>query len=259
MRPRIACAGPVVSYWLMIVQFTDFGLAGPYMGQMEAVLRRLAPEVPVVTLFADAPAFRPRASAYLLSAYAPEFPEGTVFLCVVDPGVGGERACGFLEADGRWFVGPENGLLAIVARRAGTRRWFELTDLPPEASATFHGRDVLAPAAARLAIDGRPACVEKPVAEVMRPDWPEDLAEIVYIDGFGNAMTGIRASQVEADAEVAVGDGRLRTARTFSDVPRGEAFWYGNSNGLVEIAVNGGRACDHLGLTIGDSVAISKV
>ena len=242
----------------MIVQFTDFGLTGPYMGQMEAVLRQLAPEVPVVTLFADAPAFRPRASAYLLAAYAPEFPEGTVFLCVVDPGVGGERACGFLEADGRWYVGPDNGLLAIVARRAGTCRWFELTDLPPEASATFHGRDVFAPAAARLAIGGRPVCIEKPAAGMMRPDWPDDLGEIVYIDAFGNAMTGIRASEVDAAAEVAVGKDRLTRARTFSDVPRGEAFWYANANGLVELAVNGGRACDHLGLTIGDPVAISR-
>ncbi len=243
----------------MIVQFTDFGITGPYMGQMEAVLRRLAPAVPVVTLFADAPAFRPRASAYLLAAYTPEFPEGTVFLCVVDPGVGGERACGFLEAKGRWFVGPDNGLLAIVARRAGACRWFELSHLPPEASATFHGRDVFAPAAARLAIGEGPAAIEKPVAAVLRPDWPDDLAEIVYIDGFGNAMTGIRASQIDAADDVIVGKDRLKRARTFSDVPQGEAFWYENSNGLVEVAVNGGRACEHLGLTIGDSVAISKV
>jgi S-adenosylmethionine hydrolase len=83
----------------MIVLFTDFGLQGPYTGQMKAVLWRMAPGIPAVDLFADAPVANPRASAYLLAAYAEWFVAGTVFLAVVDPGVGGA-----LEADGRWYV-----------------------------------------------------------------------------------------------------------------------------------------------------------
>src|SRR5215813_9228487 len=102
----------------MIVLFTDFGLTGPYTGQVKAVLHHLAPEVPVVDLFADAPSRNPKASAYLLAAYAVWFPAGTVFLAVVDPGVGGERPAVAVAADGRWFVGPGNGLLEIVQRRA---------------------------------------------------------------------------------------------------------------------------------------------
>ena len=102
----------------MIVLFTDFGAAGPYVGQMRAVLAREAPGVPVIELFNDAPAFDAMSSAYLLAAYVGEFAPGSVFLCVVDPGVGGAREAVALAADGRWYVAPDNGLRAFVARRA---------------------------------------------------------------------------------------------------------------------------------------------
>lgn len=244
----------------MIVLFTDFGLAGPYMGQMTAVLRRIAPAVDVVTLFADAPRQNPRASAYLLAAYAEEFVAGTVLLCVVDPGVGGQRAGGILEAGGKFFVGPENGLLSIVARRnSGGAKWFELTEVSDHASATFHGRDIFAPIAAGLALGRRPECIEKPIGPVLRPDWPDDLPEVVYIDDFGNAMTGIRARSVGDGAVVCAGDLRLRRARTFSDVPEGSGFWYENSNGLLEIAFNCGRADDELGLKVGDPIRLTEL
>jgi S-adenosyl-L-methionine hydrolase (adenosine-forming) len=103
--------------------FTDFGLQGPYTGQMKAVLWRMAPGIPAVDLFADAPVGDPRPSAYLLAAFAEWFAAGTVFLAVVDPGVGGTRPPIILEADGRWYVGPGNGLFALVERRATERRW----------------------------------------------------------------------------------------------------------------------------------------
>ena len=105
----------------MIVLFTDFGLQGPYTGQMKVVLYRMAPGIPAVDLFADAPAGNPKASAYLLAAYAEWFAAGTVFLAVVDPGVGGTRPPIILEADGRWYVDPGNGLFELVERRATSK------------------------------------------------------------------------------------------------------------------------------------------
>jgi S-adenosylmethionine hydrolase len=105
----------------MIVLFTDFGLEGPYTGQMKAVLHRLAPGIPVIDLFADAPCFDARRSAYLLAAYAEALPSGSVILGVVDPGVGGKRLAIALEADGHWFVGPDNGLGELFWRRARRR------------------------------------------------------------------------------------------------------------------------------------------
>ena len=105
----------------MIVLCTDFGLEGPYTGQVKAVLARAAPAVPVVDLFADLPPFRPQGAAYLLAAYGAVFKPGDVILTVVDPGVGGARAALALEADGRWYVGPDNGIFELVLRRAQAR------------------------------------------------------------------------------------------------------------------------------------------
>src|SRR5437764_1245690 len=126
----------------MIVLFTDFGLAGPYTGQVQAMLQQVAPGVPVISLFADAPAGQPKPSAYLLAAYAAWFPVGTVLLCVVDPGVGSNRRALIVETADRFFVGPDNGLFELVLRRgAGARAW-EITWRPPTLSASFHGRDL---------------------------------------------------------------------------------------------------------------------
>src|SRR5262245_30636537 len=135
----------------MILLFTDFGLAGPYTGQMKAVLRQRAPEIPAIDLFADAPMQNPKAAAYLLAAYAAWFPSGSVFLCVVDPGVGGERPPVMVKADGRWFVGPGNGLFEIVMRRAQSAEAWEIAWQPEHLSASFHGRDLFAPVAAMIA------------------------------------------------------------------------------------------------------------
>src|SRR6476659_2195252 len=101
----------------MIALFTDFGLHGPYTGQMKAVLHQMAPGIPIIDLFADAPVGNPKASAYLLAAYAAWFAAGTTFLCVVDPGVGGARPPIIAEADGRSYVRPGNGLLEQIERR----------------------------------------------------------------------------------------------------------------------------------------------
>jgi S-adenosyl-L-methionine hydrolase (adenosine-forming) len=240
----------------MIVLFTDFGLAGPYSGQVKAVLARAASSVPVIDLFADAPSRQPKAAAYLLAAYAPWFPPGAVFLCVVDPGVGGRRAALALEADGRWYVGPDNGLFELVRRRSNAARVFEITERPAQLSASFHGRDLFAPVAARLARGDLAQMIEREPSFGRHPDWPDDLAEIVYIDHYGNAMTGLRAALIPHTARLAAAGYVLSHARTFSSVPKGGAFWYENSNGLAEIAVNSGPAASTLGLDIGSTISI---
>jgi S-adenosylmethionine hydrolase len=240
----------------VIVLFTDFGLAGPYTGQVKAVLHRESPGVPVIDLFADAPVGNPRAAAYLLGAYSAGFPPGTVFLCVVDPGVGGVRPPVAVEADGRSFVGPGNGLFEIVLRRADRARIWEIAWQPPLLSATFHGRDLFAPVAAMLA-RGEPVPGEpRDPAWSRQPGWPDDLAEIVYIDHYGNAMTGLRAGSIPTNATLSAGGRTVTGARTFGDRPRGAALWYENANGLVEIAVNQGRADRTLGLAIGAAVTV---
>ena len=246
----------------MIVLFTDFGPGGPYTGQMKAVLVREAPGIPVIDLADGLPACEPEPAAYLLAACAPAFPPGAVFLCVVDPGVGSERAPVALSAGGHWYVGPDNGLLAIAARRAGDAsragdaRWFRVTWRPPSLSASFHGRDLFAPVAAMLARGETVPGTLLDAAATVGAGWPDDRAAIVYVDPYGNAMTGLRAARLPGDAVVAAGGRRLRQLRTFSDAAPGAAFWYENANGLAEIAVNRGRADRVLGLRVGTPVRI---
>ncbi len=241
----------------MISLFTDFGVSGPYVGQMHAVLQRRAPGVPVVDLFHDVPNHNIRAGAYLLPACAQDFPVGTVFVCVVDPGVGGPRRALILEADGRRYVGPDNGLLSIAARRARQAVWREILWRPETLSATFHGRDLFAPVAAELALGRIPECRVIPAPPAPAELWPDDLAEILYIDRYGNALTGLRADQVGSpDAVLRAGDGRFSRARTYADVPPGMAFWYANANGLVEISVHGGDASRSAGIHVGAAVRL---
>ena len=242
----------------MIALFTDFGLSGPYTGQVKAVLASQAPGVPVIDLFADLPAGKPQPAAYLLAAYGPWFPDGTVLLGVVDPGVGSHRRAVVVEADGRIYVGPDNGLFELVLRRAGKARGWEIVWRPEILSASFHGRDLFAPVAARIAVAGLPTAMLRKNAVTRFPDWPDDLPQIVYVDHYGNAMSGLRAEMLPTAADLAAGGRRVARARTFSDVPQGSAFWYENSNGLAEIAVNGGRADIALGLTIGTPVAVLR-
>ncbi len=240
----------------MIALFTDFGLNGPYVGQMHAVFAHSVPQERVIDLFHDVPHYHIRAAAYLLPAYAASFPESTVFLCVVDPGVGGERAPVALRADGCWYVGPDNGLFQIVARRARQFESYEITWRPTQLSSSFHGRDLFAPVAASLARGAPPEM--RPVALTVPPGpvWPEDLAEIIYIDTFGNAVTGIQAERFPNDRVIRVGGRQLAYAPTFSAMARGEAFWYRNSSNLVEIAVNQGSAATQLGLCLGEPLEI---
>ena len=240
----------------MIVLFTDFGPGGPYTGQMKAVLAREAPDVPVVDLADDLPACDPEPAAYLLAAFAPAFPPGAVFVCVVDPGVGSDRAPVALSADERWYVGPDNGLLAIAARRADDARWFTIDWRPTSLSASFHGRDLFAPVAARIARGEAVPGTPLDGGATVGTDWPADRAAIVYIDPYGNAMTGVRAANLATDTTIVAGGRRLGRLRTFSDAEPGAAFWYENANGLAEIAVNRGRADHALGLRVGTPVRI---
>lgn len=234
-----------------LILFTDFGVQGPYMGQMHAALHRYAPGVRVIELFADAPVHDARAAAYLLAAYAPDMGKGAVFVCVVDPGVGGSRPPMVLWAHEQIFVGPGNGLLEIIARRAESYKARRIVWRPDRLSPSFHGRDLFAPVAAALAMDQEIETTTMGDDEWRRPNWPDDLAQVIYLDHFGNAITGLRAASIDAGQIFSIGGARLSRARTFSDVPIGQAFWYENANGLVEFAVNQGSAAQALQLEPG--------
>jgi S-adenosylmethionine hydrolase len=233
-----------------VVLFTDFGPSGPYTGQMEVVLRQIAPNVPVINLLCNAPIADPRLSSYLLAALRYSFPVNSIFLAVVDPGVGSERKAVVLQADSQTFVGPDNGLLNTVAVQAKHAQWSEIVWRPEHCSMSFHGRDLFAPVAAKLAINEADGLLQ-PFERNDLSDWPQDLAEVIYFDHYGNAMTGLRYHQSFSGKTLIANGIVIKQANTFSAVTEQQAFWYKNSSGLIEIAVNKGRAEQHLALKLG--------
>jgi S-adenosylmethionine hydrolase len=235
----------------MILTFTDFGANGPYRGQMHAVLAKGAPGHAIIDLMVDAPSFDPKASSYLLAALLAPLPEGAVVVAVVDPDVGGARLPMIVRAHGHWIVGPDNGLMEIAHRQSGAGSW-RIDWRPPSLSATFHGRDLFAPVAATLAMGALPDDMEcTPHNLASFSDWPDDLPEIVYVDAYGNAMTGWRAQSADAEWGIDIMGRMIHHAPRFGAVARGQPFWYVNSSGLVEIAMNGESAALRLGLGVG--------
>jgi len=234
--------------------FTDFGVTGPYVGQMEAVLHENTQGIPIVSLMHDAPRFQPMLGAYLLAAYSQYFPDDAVFLCVIDPGVGDpQRRGAIVQTDRHWFVGPDNGLFNVVASRASEVHWWDI-EWPQLVSESFHGRDIFAPVAALLASGESPPAEEANPQHRILPNWQADLARIIYIDVYGNCITGIRFHEYMCASVVRTRAVTLRYARTFCESPKGQAFFYRNANGLLEIAVNQGDAANSLGMKIGDTI-----
>jgi S-adenosylmethionine hydrolase len=239
---------------MAILLFTDFGADDLYVGQVEAMLDRYAPGVRVIDLLHEAPPFAVRASAHLLAALAQGLPRGHVFLGVVDPGVGSDRGAVVVRADGRWYVGPDNGLFSVVAARASAKSVWRITGRPPGVSPSFHGRDVFAPMAAAIATDDFPNENVAPAADLAVHLGGDDLAEVIYVDHYGNCFTGIRARGIPQTNRLVAAGRELPHARVFAEVPAGTAFWYENSSGLVEVAVNHGSAVVALGLAVGAPV-----
>ncbi|MEA3303260.1 MAG: SAM-dependent chlorinase/fluorinase [Pseudomonadota bacterium] len=223
-----------------ILTFTDFGATGPYLGQMEAAIKRESASACVIHLQSDAPACNPKSAGYLLAALANQFDEA-VFLCVVDPGVGSERCPLVIESQGQWFVGPDNGLFAPLYQQRDEMRIYRILQPPLGDSETFHGRDLFASVSAKI-LNKQYVTMENKSKLDVGSGWKKDLNEIIYVDHFGNLFTGLRGCLVQHSARVHIAGRELSWAPRFDAVAQGEAFWYVNSCGLIEIAVNGGRA-----------------
>lgn len=242
----------------MLVLYTDFGAADIYVGQVKAaVLAEAGEGLPVIDLMHELPPFAVEPAAHLLAALQPQFPPRSVFLAVVDPGVGSAREAVVLEADGRWFVGPDNGLLSVVAARAATARCFRIVWRPAGLSASFHGRDLFAPVAARIACGRFPAKRLQPLEALDVQLGAGDLQQVIHIDRYGNCATGLRAAAIPRTSVLTVAKRAIPYARVFAEAPPGALFWYENSLGLAEIAANRASAAALLDLGIGAPAAVS--
>jgi S-adenosyl-L-methionine hydrolase (adenosine-forming) len=243
----------------LITLLTDFGTADGYVGEMKGAILSAAPHARLVDISHDIPAQDVEGGRLALARYWRRFPEGTVHLAVVDPGVGGDRAAIAVASAGYSLVGPDNGVLSPALLVPGARA--VALPVPPQAAPTFHGRDVFAPAAAALSggtpVETLGAPFSNPI--VRRTPEPERWGdgtlrgEVIAIDRFGNAITnclGLRGGTVEVAGVI------LPLVRSYADVPPGVVVALTGSNGLVEIAERNGSAARRLSLSRGASVLL---
>ncbi|HEV2672880.1 MAG TPA: SAM-dependent chlorinase/fluorinase [Gemmatimonadales bacterium] len=242
----------------IITLLTDFGTADSYVAEVKGVLLSRLADVTLVDISHEVPPGDIRAAQYLLSRAWMHFPRGTIHIAIVDPAVGTERRAIAGESDGHRFLAPDNGLLSFLVPDA---RLVSLP-VPVGASATFHGRDVFAPAAATLAagdpIDALGTVITHAVRRplpVAHHDGTGVVGEVIYVDRFGTLISNILPSAVEPGVRIRVGDvdvGPLR--RTFADAPHGALVALTGSGGTVEIAVRDGSAARLLGVGVGAEV-----
>lgn len=242
----------------MIFLFTDFGYSGPYVGELHAVFQRALPGIPVIDLMHDAPLCNPRSSAYLLGALSRRFVGGDACLAVVDPGVGSEQRRPLLIiADNVMYSGPDNGLFIRIVRQAAQVQCFEMVWRPERLSDSFHGRDLFAPGLIRYLQDKDIQPIPIEPADLVGYDLPDGLHEIIFIDRFGNAITGLPAHQLTLSDRIVLNDREFRYARTFSEVQEGEMFWHKNSLGLIELSANRTSVSRQLGIFLGSKVSVN--
>ena len=242
----------------VITLLTDYGLRDSYVAEVKAVLISRVPDATVVDVTHEVPAGDVRAGQYLLARAWHRFPIGSVHVGIVDPGVGTARRALAASAAGHLFVAPDNGLLSFLP---DDTRWVEL-DVPAGASPTFHGRDVFAPAAARLVTGASLDELGSPAPDVVRsplpvPAWDGAawVGEVVYVDRFGTLVTNLPADAVQPGVRLVAGDrevGPLR--RTFGDVDPGHLVAFVGSGGTIEIAARNGSATRLLGAGVGTLV-----
>jgi S-adenosylmethionine hydrolase len=244
---------------------TDYGTADGFVAAVKGVIARIAPDVRVLDVTHQVPAQDVRRGAAVLAQTAPWLPPA-VHLAVVDPGVGTRRRGIAVVAARGVLVGPDNGLLLPAADAlGGVRTAYELADPAyrlAEVSATFHGRDVFAPAAAHLCLGVDPARLGPPVDDLVRLPEPtvhigpdEIRAEVLSVDGFGNVQLAATGLGGLAGPVLVLGQ-PATVGRTFADVPAGQLVVLADSAGYVAVAVNRGNAAVRLGVGPGDVVEI---
>jgi S-adenosylmethionine hydrolase len=251
---------------------TDFGLGSPYVAAMKGVILTLNPKALIVDL---THAIRPQditAGAWALAEVADRFPPGTVHVAVVDPGVGTERRILHAQVGDWQFVGPDNGLISRLALRYEVFRMIALEEPRfwlPRVSATFHGRDIMAPVAARLAAGLDPSLLGSPVDDFVRLAWPEVLilpgkiqGSIASIDSFGNLISDITAEMLvdtPTDERVQIVCDEHETQgifRTYADQPPMTLVALVGSSGHLELAIIGDSAELMLGVKRGTPITV---
>jgi S-adenosylmethionine hydrolase len=255
-----------------VALLTDFGTRDYFVGVMKGVILSINPRAQIVDITHDIPPQDVLTGAFVLKAAYKWFPPRTVFVAVVDPGVGTERAPLIMKTRRYYFVGPDNGLLSPAAEEDGVEEVYHITTRLPETSRTFHGRDVFAPAAAYLSLGIEPRMLGVPAAGWRRLELPRARLEggviharVVYVDRFGNVYTSARDEVKEVASlgdvlcvETPRGAIKAKYVETYGRASPGDTVALINSEGFLELAVVMGSAAATYGLRPGDEVKIKK-
>jgi S-adenosylmethionine hydrolase len=240
----------------IVTLLSDFGTDDSYVAEVKGRLLSLAPGLTLVDVTHAVEPGDIAGAAFVLGRAWPVFPAGTVHLAVVDPGVGTARRALAAHAGGHWFVGPDNGVLDSALGAKGAR--VVRLAVPADAAPTFHGRDVFAPAAARLARGAPLEQLGPKVADPVRLDIPEPRRQggaitghVVYVDRFGTLVTNLPGARIDPRGTVRIGPHDLVVRGTFAEAAVGEPLALIGSAGMLEIAVRDRRADAVLGLSRG--------
>ena len=253
---------------------TDFGLKDPYAAEMKAAILSICPAAVIVDVTHEVEKFNVRMGAFVLASAAPYFPKGTIHVAVVDPGVGTERRPIIVQTKRGFFVGPDNGLLALAAEKQGVTGIREIVNpklMLPSVSSTFHGRDVFAPAAAHLANGVSPADFGPEIHEVVKSEFAEVkrkkdglIGEVLHVDDFGNVITNISEEEIThihakdwLNVELPNCKLKLRFGKAYGETKPKEALALVGSHGFVELAVNQGNAAEAFHTKTGDKVKLT--
>ncbi|MCS7125128.1 MAG: S-adenosyl-l-methionine hydroxide adenosyltransferase family protein [Candidatus Bathyarchaeota archaeon] len=259
----------------IITLTTDFGLADPYVAEMKAVILGINPTAKIVDVTHQVEKFNIRHGAFILAAAAPYFPKNTIHVAVVDPGVGTKRKPILIETEKYFFVGPDNGVLTLAARKQGIRHIYEIVNpkvMLPRISQTFHGRDIFAPAAAYLSRGVKPLEFGPKIRRIVMPRFARVIGkgstlmgEVIHVDSFGNIITNFTAKNLEdlgiqdfvriklKDKELT-----LKLCKAYAEVETGKPLAIIGSHDFLEVSVNMGNAAQAFGVKIGDTVKLCR-
>ncbi|MBN1588759.1 MAG: SAM-dependent chlorinase/fluorinase [Pirellulales bacterium] len=257
----------------IITLTTDFGTDSPYVAAMKGTILSIAPTATIVDITHAIPPQDVREGAVVLENIAHRFPDGTIHVVVVDPGVGTERAIVYAKIGGHHFIAPDNGVLSRVAKRTAPVEVIRLENTEywlDKVSSTFHGRDIMAPVAAHLSLGIEPSRFGPPHGELGQLEWPnavrrQDRVEgvVLKVDSFGNLITNITADMLVGQPT----DGRACVIcsiyetwgiyQTYGDQPRGTLIALIGSDGCIELSIVGESAAERLGIQVGVPVIVA--
>ena len=249
---------------------SDFGLKDPYVGIVKAVLLGINPSLHIVDITHQVAPQDVMGGAFVLGSAFREFPEGSIFLAIVDPGVGSKRTGLLATTKDYTFLAPDNGILTMAFRRSEDVRCYSIENsryFRHPVSNTFHGRDIFAPVAAYLSLGIRPSSFGPVCPDPVWLTWPEPAVkdrciegEVIYIDGFGNLILNIPADLISCHHlnRAYIKGIEIPLLRTYSDVEAGSPLALIGSSGFIEIAVNQGSAAELLVVDVGEPAVLSQ-